>query len=351
MNILHIGPSVTGSRGGMATVIGQIQAAEKLGKTHSVRIWPSFIDGSVPVRLLYSIGSFLKFLPISGQYDLYHVHMSERGSIRRKNWYISVGRMLGKKIVLHMHGSEFAKLYNAYPPRRQRRIRKILSKADRMVVLSEEWRSFYCTIFPPEKIAVIHNAVELPAQQERDYSGPNVLFLGRVGDRKGTFDLLQAFAELADAFPDTQLYIGGDGELDRARGFLKEHRLEGRVHLEGWIGKQEQESLYEKCDVFTLPSYNEGLPMAVLEAMAHGAAVVTSDVGGLPQLVQNGENGCIVKPGDIPALRDALASLLASADQRRRIGSAARRTIEANFGFHTFEEQLLQLYAELGGTR
>lgn len=351
MKIVHIGPSVTRSRGGMATVIGQVGASEKLNRTYKVDIWPSYVDGNKPVRLLYSVWSFLKFLPVSRQYDLYHVHMSERGSIRRKNWYIRRGKKLGKQIVLHMHGSEFAKLYDTYPPKKQDNIRRVLAGADRMVVLSDEWRDFYSSIFPEEKIVVIHNAVDLPQNAIQEYDHPNILFLGRVGDRKGTFDLLDVFSQLSAAFPDAHLYIGGDGEVQKARDIVKEKGLSDRVSLEGWIGKERQEGLYRLCDIFTLPSYNEGLPMAVLEAMAHGAAVVTTDVGGLPQLVHSGENGIIVHPGDTSALREALETLLASAQERRRMGTAGRETIEEMFSFRTFEEGLTKIYQELGGQR
>ena len=106
MRVLEIGPSETRARGGMSEVIRGIRESEVLGREFEMDSFPSYIDGSLPVRLWYSVYGYLRFLGCYRKYDLFHIHTAERGSTFRKNFYLRTVKRAGKKAIVHIHGAE-----------------------------------------------------------------------------------------------------------------------------------------------------------------------------------------------------------------------------------------------------
>jgi glycosyltransferase involved in cell wall biosynthesis len=159
-----------------------------------------------------------------------------------------------------------------------------------------------------------------------------VLFAGRLSREKGVLELLEA----ANGIP---LVIAGDGPLrDDVPGAL------------GFLAHDELERLYERAAVIVVPSYREGFGVVCAEAMAHGRPVVASAVGGLLDLVEDGETGILVPPGDVPALGAALRRLLADANLRRRMGEAGRRRVQERFSWERVTDATISAYEEaLGG--
>jgi glycosyltransferase involved in cell wall biosynthesis len=162
---------------------------------------------------------------------------------------------------------------------------------------------------------VIPSGVDLPDTVAEPDEPPHVLYAGRLSPEKGV-------AELAEAAAHLPLVVAGDGPL---RGRLPQSL--------GWVPHHELLRLYERAAVVACPSHREGYGIACAEAMAHGRPVVASAVGGLRDLVVDGETGLLVPPGDVAALRDALERLLADADLRRRLGEAARARIREHFSW------------------
>jgi glycosyltransferase involved in cell wall biosynthesis len=158
---------------------------------------------------------------------------------------------------------------------------------------------------------VIPNGVHIPAEVGREADPAEVLFAGRLSPEKG-------IEELVAATEGMNLVVAGDGPLrELVPGSL------------GFVPHAELERLYARAAVVVLPSYREGLPLCVIEAMAHGRPVVASAVGGIPELVRDGETGFLVEPGDVAGLRAAIQRLLADPELRRRLGRAGReRAIE-----------------------
>ena len=107
MKILQIGPSESRARGGMSQVIRDIRESEVLGREFEISSFPSYIDGSLPVRLLYSICGYIRFLTCFRKYSLFHIHTAARGSTFRKNIYLRAIKRAGKKAVVHIHGAEY----------------------------------------------------------------------------------------------------------------------------------------------------------------------------------------------------------------------------------------------------
>jgi glycosyltransferase involved in cell wall biosynthesis len=177
-------------------------------------------------------------------------------------------------------------------------------------------------------VRVVPNGVALPEDVGAEAEPPQILFAGRLSREKGIL-------ELVEAARGHELLVAGDGPL---RNRVQQAR--------GWVPRDELEQLYARAAVVACPSHREGFGVVCAEAMAHGRPVVASDVGGLRDLVVDGETGLLVPPGDIAALRAALERLLADGDLRLRLGAAARERVRTYCSWETVTEAVLAAYAE-----
>jgi glycosyltransferase involved in cell wall biosynthesis len=201
-------------------------------------------------------------------------------------------------------------------------------------------------------VTVLPNSVPLPALPDPALQEPGrILFLGRLETAKGIDELLDAAAALAPRFPQLRLVLGGEGDLAHARRRAAELGIADRVELPGWIGPAARDAELARAAVFCLPSHAEGLPMSMLEAMAAGRPVVVTSVGGIPETIQDRDNGLLVPPRDAAALAAALASVLEDDALRAHLAARARETIEQQYSLAVVGEQLASLYRELVGAK
>jgi glycosyltransferase involved in cell wall biosynthesis len=178
-------------------------------------------------------------------------------------------------------------------------------------------------------VALVPSGVAVPDEVGEEASPPEVLFAGRLSFEKGILELVEAMRGL----DGSRLVVAGDGPLrERVPGAL------------GFVGPDELARLYARAAVVACPSRREGYGIACAEAMAHGRPVVASAVGGLLDLVVDGETGFLVPPGDPPRLREALSRLLGDAQLRRRLGEAGRQRARTMLGWDTATDSLLALY-------
>ena len=129
--------------------------------------------------------------------------------------------------------------------------------------------------------------------------GFTLLFLGLLGKNKGIYDLLECIRDHKVEFQGKlKLYIGGNGEIEHVKQLIKEYGIADIVIFEGWVSGDKKIELLNKSDAYILPSYKEGLPISILEAMSYGMPIISTPVGGIPEIVSNGENGYLVEPGN-----------------------------------------------------
>lgn len=345
MKVLMIGPDRNG-QGGIATVVNQYYEAH-LDKKVDLMYITTVIDGSKFKKLGVAFKALLKFNRQIRQCDVLHVHMSSRKSFYRKRIFIAIAKKYNKKIVIHMHGSEFDVFFDKECTKQQQEsVCKTFALADAVIVLSEEWKNFFCKICNRDKIVVIYNAVMLPDFEKLNYQDNRVLFLGRLGKRKGIFDLIHAIPRVIEKIPDVQFYLCGDGEVDNCKKLCEELGIESHVFFLGWVGCKEKVEILKACSIFVLPSYHEGLPMALLEAMSYGEVVITTAVGGIPEVIRDGVNGYIIEAGNIQEIAQRLIDVLTTV-RRENIGKAARNTVAENFDIEKNIHNLLSLYGKL----
>lgn len=332
IKVLMLGPSLN-HQGGMASVEKLLMY--RMTSEIEVQHISTYEEGAAFHRFWIFLAALSKLFGKlwRNQVDILHVHFSERASVFRAVIWILIARLFGKPIVIHSHGAQFDSFYDSVPKFVQKVINWSFQQCSCLIALSQSWQDYYITHckLSPEKVVVLINPVQLPTQipERRNVQVVSFVCLGRVGQRKGSFDLLNAFAKLPIANQQqAKLILAGDGEVEKAHKLSKKLGIANYVECLGWLNAESCSKLLETSDVFVLPSYAEGLPMAILEAMSWGLPVISTPVGGIPELVISNQHGILVKPGNIPKLTDAMQILLNNEDLRINLGKSARKQVE-----------------------
>lgn len=337
--------------GGVATVVKGYKDAGLFERCLVVYL-ASHQDGSRFVKFARAIVCLCQLVVLLSRHSICiaHLHVASRSSFWRKSLYFTICRIFGAKTILHLHGGEFMKFYgeeSGYIGRRC--INYIFNHADHIIVLSPQWKQEVVAFTSNKNATVINNAVPVPAIRRKSESNsvPCVVFLGWLGKRKGFYDLLEAFHKVRRVIPCCKLECAGDGDLEPARAFVDALGLTESVAILGWISSEKREEMLQRATLFVLPSYAEGLPMSLLEAMAAGLPVVTTSVGGIPDVVTDGVEGIIVDPGDVSSLADAMTKILLDTKLRHRLGKCARQRITGEFDIDSAVKKIETLYREI----
>ncbi len=349
--VLMIGTSPQ-TMGGIASVVNAYRAGGLFARMPVIYL-STHADGNVVKKSAVAMLALLRFmtrLAFRPNFVL-HVHASSRASFWRKCVFILPTLWARRPVIFHLHGSEFMQFYEQECGRfKQGMIRRVLDGCTKIVVLSDSWRKNLSGITRNTDIEILVN----PAiRDEREHSRGarqqcTVLFLGRLGRRKGIYVLLNALAAVKEKFPDVMLLCGGDGEIDEVRAVAEDLGVKDRVRLLGWVQGSEKNALLDSAAIYVLPSFAEGLPMSVLEAMAAGLPVISTPVGGIPEVITDGIEGILVAPGDSNALGEAICRLLGDADLRSRMGRNGHARFERDFSIETVLARLEAIYCSLG---
>ena len=351
-SVLMVGPAIKGMGGIRAVVQGYKDGGlfERVSCTYVA----THRGGPAWVKLLAAIRGWTQVAMLLRTLDapLLHVHMASHASFWRKSVICLLARLTRRPYLVHVHGGGFQKFYEEECSAPARRIvRAVLGNAALVFALSEEWRGRLARIAPRASIEVLTNAVALPpirSLRPPAQRSLTILFLGDIIPQKGVHDLVRAFAQTASEQPRVKLVCGGAGAVAEIRRLADGLGLADRLECPGWLQAERKEAELAGATMFVLPSYAEGMPMALLEAMSWGLPVIATPVGAIPQLITPGINGLLVPPGDLGALAAAITRLLREPSLRNDLGAAARATIEARFSRAVMIEQLLGIYGRFG---
>ena len=263
---------------------------------------------------------------------LVHIHTAVRGSIYRKAVCVAVARLAGRPVLLQLHAGagDIDAFAARLGPVRRALLGWALRAADAVVSVSGPGARRIEENFGATDVVVIPNAappVDETATVAAVPSNANgarwrVLYMGGfVNPAKGGAVLVEALPDLLDACPGAEIVFAGTGEPPEDLVELARRRDD--VTWAGWLDREAKAEQLSRCDVFVMPSLSEGMPIALLEAMAYGRAIVASDVGGIPDVVADGAQAILVPPADPPALTAAVARAVADAGLRERLGEAA----------------------------
>ena len=249
---------------------------------------------------LYHYVWFWLLLIFDRRIKIVHIHTADGPSFERKSAMMRAAKHMGKRVILHMHAASFHEYYEESTKKEW--IFKNVNLCDRLIVLSPWWRDYFVKFgIEEEKIIMLNNIVSIPDKVEhRKPEMPiRYTFLGHLGKRKGIWDMLDVIDNHKnDLRGKFCLRFGGNGFEDEIKAYIEEHSLQDFVVFEGWVNGEKKAELLRWADVFMLPSYNEGLPISILEALAYGMPVISTPVGGIPEVVKNSVNGIMVEPGN-----------------------------------------------------
>lgn len=308
-----------------------------------------------PALEALSVGLAMARDPVAA--DVVHTH----------TWYVGLGGMLTQAIhdlplVVTLHSLEPLRPWKADQLGTGYAVstwaeRLAVERAERVIAVSAQMRADILSHFQvaPERVVVIHNGVDADAFRRTEarevlarhqVREPYVLFVGRISEQKGIFQLLEAARALPD---EVSLVLCASSPDTPELAARLQAAVAGRPRVQ-WINAMlpvsEVVQLYSHAAVFACPSIYEPFGLINLEAMACGTPVVASRVGGIPEVVVDGETGWLVPPGDPAALAEALRVSLADPTRARRMGEAGRRRVEAHFSWDRIAEHTLAVYRD-----
>lgn len=341
--------------GGIGRLINySIREFAHLGPSYEFRYLETRLTEIPIIVHLSTLLAFMGFIAtlIVRRIDLLHIHVAPRGSTLRKAIFARVGKLFGKPIVLHLHGSGYDDFFSRQSNFVKARIRKFFQSADAVIVLGQGWRDWAISNdglrLDLAHVQIIDNGVPEPGNvATRNNVIPRIIFVGVVGRRKGVDVLLNALAAIPS---DLQWVctICGNGEVEAYTAAAQRlGLLRDRVTFTGWQSEAEVRAQMAASDIYVLPSRAENQPIAILEAMAIGLPVVASNVGDIPNQVRDGITGRIVPTEDSDALRSALEELLRNKSMREMMGEAGRAKFVQNYSISNNVSRTLALYRSL----
>ncbi len=370
--VLMLGAHPTKTLGGISTLISDILNSN-LTRAFEFKHVVSQMDECGrfgKLTLMFSALLRFGFALLSWRPDVVYVHVGGNASLYRKGVFIALARLAGWRVLTHFHAGNFAPYFAAQGWFGRQCILRGLGQSQKFIAVSQEMAGWLGELWPAAEISVIPNGVRTelfaPVRQAASLSKspmkaqwlnddastswqlvrqpiPRLLFIGKMGFLKGEDDLLRAL-QIVKGEHGLSFRLDLLGQLSNEIGATcREAGLEAEIDQLGPVALAERIGYFQRADIFVLPTYAEGMPIAVIEAMAAGLPCVTTPVGGIPELIRDGVEGFLVEPGDINALAARLAQLLRDAELRQAMGARALQSA----GRYDLKHVLARLAAEL----
>lgn len=275
--------------------------------------------------------------------DLIYINIGSNASLYREGIFVIIAKLLRKKVISHFHAGDINNYFPFQSKIGQRFIRQALRSSDSLIAVSDESARELREITDSPNITVITNAIDTSVFDGGGSSANDgavkLLFVGAIGKLKGERDLIRALAILRKSKPNIKVSILGYG-AESLQDYCDELGVSEFIEFLGAVSMQDRIGFFHDADIFILPTFAEAMPMSVIEAMAAGLPVVTTPVGGIPELIEDGETGLLFPPGDVETLAEKIEFLLNDKDARINIGEKARKKAREQMDFQVYTEKL-----------
>lgn len=329
------------TRGGITAVV-KLHEQSDMWKRYHCRWIGTHRDGNTVRKLWYLVKGFAQYVVLLPFYDIVHIHFSLPVSAKRKYPFFKLAKWCGKKTVIHLHcGSQIDEVWSPI-------YQTMFERCDCGILLSEGLKqTIEKHIGQSEKLKVVYNPCPIITRTTQYEKKNLILFSGTLYEGKGYKDLIRAFGKVADQHKDWKVVLAGNGEEALARNLALELGIADQLVLLGWVNGEEKHKAFCEAKALCLPSYAEGFPMAVLDAWAYGLPVVTTPVGGIPDVAVDGENMLLFNPGDIDALADQLDSIMSDEALRNQLSAASVKMATERFNLNTVAVQIARIYESI----
>jgi glycosyltransferase involved in cell wall biosynthesis len=252
---------------------------------------------------------------------------------------------------LHVHGGSFAKRYHKAHSLYKWFTRATLNRCREIIALSAQWQTFFESIVTSPHVSVVHLGIDCSSYQRHEpgnSSETRIVFIGNLTQPKGVSDIIQAIPEIIKHNTNVKfVFVGCELTPGEEAGFRKECSdldIDRWVEFTGQLNEEDVRDQLNRASIFLLPSYAEGLPLALAEAMAFSLPSVVTPVGGIPDIIKDGVNGFIVNPGDVSALAKVVIALIQDPSLRFKLGAEARQTVVDLLSNEANAEQIKEVY-------
>jgi len=291
----------------------------------------------------YAIKANVIALFIIWQYDIVHFHTVPDKICLVIQMPIFLLALIGrKKIIMHIH------MGNQLRNHTQNGLFKwCLQKSDLIILLAKKWQTLFAESYSDIKTptTVLYNACECVPEVPFEEKEKSIIMAAYFNDNKAPDLLLKAWQSIKDKYPDWHVNMLGNGEVERFRKMAEEMNLQDSVTFTGYIIGDKREDYYRKASIYCMCSYEEGFPMVVLEAWAYGINVVTTPVGGLPDVLEEGKNALTFDFGDWQGLATQLSILIEKEKQRREMSDYSRQFVASHFSLGTINDEVKHIYS------
>ena len=330
------------TRGGITAVIKAQQKGEQWKKYHCK--WIGYhIDRASWLKVLYFFYAIVRYCINLPFYQIVHCQFSLRTDAKRAYCFFKLAKLFGKKTIVHLHcGDQLPDIWNSI-------YEEMFTKCDMALVLSPSIkRKVEEYIGTAHRVEVLFNPCptiqEITPLEKRE---KEILFAGTLNSNKGYADLISGFAKIAQKHPDWKVVFAGNGQLEKAKDLAQSLGIENQCQFLGWVNGEQKDAAFRRASVLCLASYQEGFPMAVLDAWAYGVPVVSTPAGGLIDIIQEGKNGLLFEAGNIDQMAEKLDKMITDTQMRERIAVESIKLSHSTFNIINLNKQLGNLYEEL----
>lgn len=352
MKVLMLGndPSV---KGGITSVISQLLAHDWNSEGIDMKFIPTYVETNNVRKILFFVKALRRINKElkTNRPDVVHMHMSYKGSFTRKFFLHKLCKKNNIPDIIHLHGSEFKKWFDESDDKKKEQIQTLLKESAGFIVLGDKWNKAVKEIEPKTNTVVVSNTVHIPDYTVEWKQPFTVLFMGVLIKRKGVADLINAIYLLnkENKLDNVRLVIAGSGaEEAELKAMCTQLGLDNYIEFAGWTAGEKKEKLFRESQMLVLPSYNEGLPIAILEAISCGMPVVATNVGDISSAVIDGENGYLIEPGDVLAIKQAIEKIVWDPEVFNKMVTASRQLAESGFSDEKYFSCINDLYKEIG---
>lgn len=341
-HVLTIGTDYKPCNGGISVLInGYTSFYEKF----------YFIKSSGPgnkiIKLLYFVESIvllISYCIFLKRIKLIHIHSSSFSFLWREKWYVYIGHFFHKKVILHLHGGTFELVCKSHI----RVLQKAFNKVDMVICVSEYMASIVKKYKLTNKVHVVFNFIE-PSSSEFIHKNEDVVvvsFLGTICKNKGVFDILEMIRQNKDYLKGKVSFnICGQGDTPRLMEIINRYNLKDIIEYKGFVSGDEKRRLLGNTDIYFQPSYFEAFGISILEAMSYGAVIISTNIGGIPEIVDSSV-GLLVSPGDTKEMFSGLKYFI---ENRKVRNECSKNAIQKSKKFYVSytERDIKMLYKKM----